>query len=362
MVYITDTHPVGLILNYLRDSGVDGEAAFARGQLAFHTAQETYLPDGRFDPDRMLALLRTETEQALADGFVGLRITGEMTWAPRGTPGSEFLPQYEARVNEFLPDLPFTGLCQYDRRQFGPEVLLDMLWTHPLVASGGQVYENHHYVPRRDLSDAAYGEAQVQRWLEDLAERGQVENQTRRMSAALLAVARPARQMAALLHQEALLQEVVRSVQAVTGAYNANVFLLTDVGLVLAAGHGGYEDGRPPIGYRIEPGQGIIGTVAQTGRPLLVPDVRQDPRYLYYEGLPHTRSELAVPVKSGEQVLAVLDVRSTTPDGFDRVALEALSALADLRAALAAQEAAWPRWWSGCPRASSCWTATTGCC
>lgn len=329
VIYITDTHPIGLILDYLQDSGVDGGAALARGQLAFRTAQEAYLPDGRFDPDRMLALLRTETEQALADGFTGLRITGEMTWALRGMPGSEFLSQYEARVNELLPDLPFIGLCQYDRRQFGPEVLLDMLWTHPLVASGGQVYENHHYVPRRDLSDVAYGEARVQRWLEDLAERGQMENQVRRMSAALMAVARSSRPLTTCLDQERLLQEVVRSVQTVTGAYNVNVFLLTDGGLVLAAGHGGYEDGRPPIGYRLEVGQGVIGTVAQTGRPLLVPDVCQDPRYLYYEGLPHARSELAVPVKSGERVLAVLDVQATIPDAFDWVTLEALSALAD---------------------------------
>ncbi|MBC7226919.1 MAG: GAF domain-containing protein [Thermoflexales bacterium] len=329
VVYITDAHSPGTILEYLRDGGVDTGAALECGQLVFRTAQETYLPDGRFDPDRMLALLRAETERALADGFTGLRMTGEMTWALRGMPGHEFLSQYEARVNELLPDLPFIYLCQYDRRQFGPDFLLDMLWCHPLVASGGQVYENHHYVPRRDLPDAAYGEARVQRWLEDLAERSQIEDQARRMSAALLAIARPARQMAAFLDPDTLLREVVYSLQVVTGAYNVNVFLLTDAGLVLAAGHGGYEDGRPPVGYRLELGQGIIGTVAQTGRPLLVPDVRQDPRYLPYGQLPHTRSELAVPVKSGEQLLGVLDVQSTVPDAFDQVALEAMNALAD---------------------------------
>ncbi len=329
VVYIIDAHSAETILEYLQDGGVNGEAAIARGQLVFRIAQETYLPDSRFDPDHMLALLRAETEQALADGYTGLRITGEMTWALRGMPGSEFLSHYEVRVSEFLPDLPFVGLCQYDRRQFGPEVLLDMLWTHPLVAFGGQVYENHHYIPRRNLTDAMYGEARVRRWLEDLAERQQIEDQSRRMSAALLAIVRPARQMAAFLDQETLLQEVVRSVQAVTGAYNANVFLLTDAGLVLAAGYSGYEDGRPPIGYRMEPGQGIIGTVAQTGCPLLVPDVSQDPRYLYYEGLPHTRSELAVPVKYGERLLGVLDVQSTALNAFDQVVLEALGALAD---------------------------------
>ncbi len=505
VVYVTDAHSAGTILGYLQDAGVDVGTVTARGQLVFRTAQETYLQGGRFDPDRMLALLRAETEGALTDGFTGLRITGEMSWALRGMPGTEQILQYEAQVNALLPDLPFTGLCQYDRRQFGPEFLLDMLWRHPLVAFGGQVYENHHYVPLQELPASECGEAQVRRLLEDLAERTQAEDriahlnallrairnvnqtivreqdplrllqkvcrnlietrgyltawcvaldpegnliaadaagfredalpalierwqrrdlpacarqallsdaivvtgpeqdicgdcpmqaerpdwqtltlrleyggqihgvlsvrspyrfadvpeetdllrevasdiafalhslalererqrteeQTRRMAAALPAVARPARQMAAFLDQDTLLREVVRSVHAVTGAYNANIFLLTDAGLVLAAGYGGYEDDRAPIGYRLEPGQGIIGTVAQTGRPLLVPDVTRDPRYLPYEQLPHTRSELAVPLKHGERILGVLDVQATTPDAFDLVALEALSALAD---------------------------------
>jgi len=505
VVYVTDAHSAETIRGYLQDAGVDGDAAVARGQLVFRTAQETYLQGDRFDPDRMLALLQAETERALADGFTGLRITGEMSWALRGMPGTEQLLEYEAQVNDLLPDLPFVGLCQYDRRQFGPEFLLDMLWRHPLVAFGGQVYENHHYVPLHELPAPAREAARVRRLLEDLAERTQAEDrvahlnallrairnvnqtivreqnplrllqkvcrnlietrgyltawcvaldpegnliaaaaaglredalptlierwqrgdlpacarqallsraivvtgpeqdicgdcplraerpdwqtltlrleygdriygvlsvrsprrfadipeeadllrevasdiafalhslavererqraeeQTRRLASTLLAIARPVRHMASFLDQDTLLREVVRAVQAITGAYNVNVFLLTDAGLVLAAGHGGYEDGQPPIGYRLELGQGIIGTVAQTGRPLLVPDVTKDPRYLPYEPLPHTRSELAVPVKHGERILGVLDIQATTPDAFDLVALEALSALAD---------------------------------
>ena len=505
VVYVTDVHPAETILGYLQDAGVDGDAAIARGQLVFQTAQETYLQGDRFDPDRMLALLRAETERALADGFTGLCITGEMSWALRGMPGTEQLLEYEARVNDLLPDLPFVGLCQYDRRQFSPEFVLDMLWQHPLVAFGGQVYENHHYVPIHELPAPARAEARARRLLEDLAERTQAEDriahlnallrairnvnqtivrerdplrllqkvcrnlietrgyltawcvaldpegnltaaaaagfredalpslierwqrrdlpacarqallgtaivvtgpeqdicgdcplraerpdwqtltlrlecgdriygvlsvrsprrfadipeeadllrevasdiafalhsldvererqraeeQTRRLASTLLAIARPVRHMASFLDQDTLLREVVRAVQAIIGAYNVNVFLLTDAGLVLAAGHGGYKDDQPPIGYRLEPGQGIIGTVAQTGRPLLVPDVTKDPRYLPYEPLPHTRCELAVPVKHGERMLGVLDVQATTPDAFDLVALEALSALAD---------------------------------
>ncbi len=274
----------------------------------------------------MLALLRAETEQALADGFTGLHITGEMTWALRQHPAPSNSHSHEARVNALLPDLPFVGLCQYDRRRSGPDVLLDMLWTHSRAAFGGQVYENHHYIPStnfRPPSRARPGGAALAG--RPPAERELVEDQLRRMSAALMAIARPARQMATFLDQETLLREIVRSVQTVTGAYNANVFLLTDAGLVLAAGYGGYEDGRPPIGYRLELGQGIIGHCrAQTGCPLLVPDVRQDPRYI------PLRRASSHPLRTGRAGEArrappgVLDVQSTAPDAFDLIALEML--------------------------------------
>jgi PAS domain S-box-containing protein len=122
---------------------------------------------------------------------------------------------------------------------------------------------------------------------------------------------------------------VVRSLQEVTGCYNANFFLLEDDGLVLAAGRGGYEDGKPPLGYRLSVGQGIIGHVAQTGQPGLVSDVSQDPRYVAWKGLPHTHSELAVPVKRGDEVLGVVDMQAMEPNAFDVVDLEALGVLAD---------------------------------
>jgi hypothetical protein len=51
----------------------------------------------------MIALLESETEQALADGYAALRVTGEMGWALRGLPGSERLIEYEAKLNRFFP-------------------------------------------------------------------------------------------------------------------------------------------------------------------------------------------------------------------------------------------------------------------
>jgi len=180
---IVDDHSAETILGYLRDDGLDVEPYLARGQLAFFTRQETYLRPGVFDPDEMIALLRESTQQALAEGYTALRGTGEMTWALRGLPGSERLIEYEAQLNEFFPQSQCLALCQYDQRRFGPEVLLEVLYTHPLVIIGTEIYDrNLYYVPPRERLSADPPAAMLNRWLANLAEYRRAEKESQRLT------------------------------------------------------------------------------------------------------------------------------------------------------------------------------------
>ena len=67
----------------------------------------------------------------------------------------------------------------------------------------------------------------------------------------------------------------------------------------------------------VRQGEGIIGSVAQSGKEILATDVRHERRYLHEETLPETRSEMALPLKIENQVLGVLDVQSDQLDDFD---------------------------------------------
>jgi sigma-B regulation protein RsbU (phosphoserine phosphatase) len=66
--------------------------------------------------------------------------------------------------------------------------------------------------------------------------------------------------------------------------------------------------------WRFGMGQGIVGTVAQTRRPLRVEDVEKDSRFIL-AGV-QVRSELAVPLLSKERTVGVLDVGSFQPGFF----------------------------------------------
>lgn len=60
--------------------------------------------------------------------------------------------------------------------------------------------------------------------------------------------------------------------------------------------------------------EGIVGAAAATRQPVVVSDVRNDPRYL--NALDAVRSELAVPMLARGKVVGVLDVQSTVLNAF----------------------------------------------
>lgn len=68
--------------------------------------------------------------------------------------------------------------------------------------------------------------------------------------------------------------------------------------------------------------------MAQSGEPLLVPDVSQEPRYYFLPQASEIRSELAVPLKTKEAVIGVLQVQSAHLNAFDESDLAVLQSLA----------------------------------
>jgi PAS domain S-box-containing protein len=179
VLYIVDARAAETILGYLREDGVDVEAYCNQGQLTIFSANEAYMRDGVFDPDRMIALLRAETQRALEDGYSALRVTGEMSWALRGLPGSERLMEYEAKLNTFLPESKCLAICQYDRRLFDAEVLLDVLTTHPYAVIGARLLENFYYMPPEDFLGKYTAEARLRRCVDNLIERRRAEKRLR---------------------------------------------------------------------------------------------------------------------------------------------------------------------------------------
>jgi nitrate/nitrite-specific signal transduction histidine kinase len=147
------------------------------------------------------------------------------------------------------------------------------------------------------------------------------------------------RRMTSILAVDELLGEIARLIRETLGYYLVGIALVEGDELIFKAGAGGvWETPRfqPP---RLKVGrEGITGWVAQSGEPLLVPDVNQEPRYYSLPEASEIRSELAVPLKMKEAVIGVLHVQSDYLNAFDESDLAVLQSLAH-QAAIAIENA-----------------------
>jgi len=77
---------------------------------------------------------------------------------------------------------------------------------------------------------------------------------------------------------------------------------------------------------KLKIGEGITGWVAKQGKPVLVPDVTRDKRYIKIDK--DVKSELAVPLILEDEVIGVVNVDSTRASAFTQEDMELIFTLA----------------------------------
>lgn len=120
-------------------------------------------------------------------------------------------------------------------------------------------------------------------------------------------------ELASTIELEELLNRILKISREVFHFENAIIRLLeADRGMLVTAASYGYAE--EAIRPEIRVGQGVMGKVAQSGRPILVTDVATLPDYV--QGISNARSELAVPMLAREKLIGVFNVESPRPDAF----------------------------------------------
>jgi hypothetical protein len=145
-LYIVDDNHVVFVLEAMDKAGIDIAAALAARAFVINSKHQTYLKNGSFRPDEMIAGLKGGVEEALSEGYRGLRATGEMTWALSDPKALSQLNAYEAKLDKFFPS-QLTGLCQYNQNRFSPQLVPGILQTHRLVIAKGKLQKNKFYLP-----------------------------------------------------------------------------------------------------------------------------------------------------------------------------------------------------------------------
>ncbi len=139
------------------------------------------------------------------------------------------------------------------------------------------------------------------------------------------------RRLSTILDQQELVREVVDQVQTSFGYYHAHIYLIDgdSQDLIMVGGTGRAGQIMLERAHKIRPGEGLVGRSARLNSVVLVPDVSQDPDWLPNPLLPLTKSEIAVPIAVGEQVLGVLDVQDDKVHGLSQEDADLLLSIAN---------------------------------
>ncbi len=161
-------------------------------------------------------------------------------------------------------------------------------------------------------------------------ENARLFQETRRRYEAMIALHETSLDMIAQLERGDLLDALLRRAVSLLGAFGSSLFLYneTDGLITKIAAH---NTSKELIGVTVNLGEGVIGTVIQTGKPLFVNDYKNFPaKVTIYAGSLENKV-IGVPLKWRDQIIGgILVINEAQARPFDQDDLWLLSMFADL--------------------------------
>jgi GAF domain-containing protein len=154
----------------------------------------------------------------------------------------------------------------------------------------------------------------------------------RKRATQLEAVSRVARTITSVQDINMLLPDITKLVSQQFGFYHVGIFLVDETydfaNLRAANSEGGHR--MLSRGHRLPiDSNSIVGYTLAMGEPRIALNVELDSVYFNNPELPDTRSEMALPLRTGGRTIGALDVQSTETQAFTLEDISVLTTLAD---------------------------------
>ena len=137
--------------NVFKDNGIEYKDIEDKGEFTLSGTADVYFKDNRFDPERMLDLLKSFYDKSIKNHKKGARVIGEMTPKVDEVEGGSRLMEYESKISMLVRNYPINAVCQYDARSFDGSTILDILKVHPYMIVRGAVIRNPFFVQPEEI-------------------------------------------------------------------------------------------------------------------------------------------------------------------------------------------------------------------
>lgn len=166
------------VLSKMRQENIDIKLSIDNGALIMLDEHKLYLRNGLFNPSEMIFFTKEAVELASKDGFNGLRVASDMSWMlDNDNIDISSMMKYEAMLNDLMPSNDIAALCQYDSLKFSPNVIRDVIRTHPFIVHMGSVHKNPFFVTSGEFLSVDLTALEVKKILSLLGDLGKAKDQ-----------------------------------------------------------------------------------------------------------------------------------------------------------------------------------------
>ncbi|MCP5078097.1 MAG: GAF domain-containing protein, partial [Psychromonas sp.] len=292
-------------------------------------------------PDRGIAIFMYDTLEGSIDiELVDLWDNPKGEWPPI-TPGARFSTQELGLVPLLKTGQTLISNKAPDDERFSPTLkqLLMMMQINTLVAvplwinqevGGFVLVGNQSVIPFTADMIRLYEDISVE--VSGALENRRLFDEAQHRTWQLQTAAEVSQAATAYLDLDTLLSQSVDLIKDRFDFYHVSIFLVDDYQryAIVKASTGAIGQEMLKMNHKLEVGgKSIVGTATGTNKPKIALDVGKDAVFFNNPLLPHTRSEMALPLISQGRVIGALDVQSTKRSAFTQGDITILQSMAN---------------------------------